>query len=74
MLLGDAAIMNRLPGRTTGINPLDGSFLFEDVLAGEWELDIYYIVGGFDLRYVHTEPILIEGEEVVPVDIAIQLE
>lgn len=74
MQLGDAAIMNRLPGRTTGINPLDGSFLFEDVLAGEWELDIYYIVGGFDLRYVHTEPILIEGEEVVPVDIAVQLE
>lgn len=70
---GDAAIVNRMPGRTTGINPLDGSFLFEDVTPGEWELDIYYIVGGFDLRYLQSEPILIEGDEVVPVDIAVQL-
>ena len=51
----------------------DGSFVFEDVQPGEWQMDVLY-TQGFQARYVHSEFIVVTGEEeVIPVELSISL-
>lgn len=63
---GQVVNMDELVGSmSTMVNPLGGSFVFEDVPTGEWQLDIYYIQFGRGVRYVYSSIIEISGEQPV---------
>lgn len=67
--LGETVDVTQLLGQSVGINPA-GSFLMEDVMPGEWQLDIFYFEMGIgnplEVRYVHSEFINVEQGEVLP--------
>lgn len=75
IVLGETAQMDQLiGGMNTMVNPLGGSFIFEDVQPGEWQVDVFYVQFGSGVRYVHTELITITGEQqVVPLDLNVQM-
>jgi hypothetical protein len=72
--LGETVEVTQLLGQSVGINP-GGVFLMEDVMPGEWQLDIYYFEMGvgnpLEVRYVHSEYIQIEQGEVLPLVLTI---
>lgn len=72
--LGETVDVTELLGQSVGINPA-GQFVMEDVMPGEWQLDIFYfelgIVNPLEVRYVHTEFIQVEQGEVLPLTLDI---
>lgn len=70
--LGQTVDVTQLMGQSVGINPV-GTFVMEDVMPGEWQLDIYYFELGInnplEVRYVHSELIQVEQGQVLPLDI-----
>ncbi|HOV33464.1 MAG TPA: hypothetical protein PLX23_08890, partial [Candidatus Hydrogenedens sp.] len=63
---GQVVNMDELVGSmSTMVNPLGGTFVFEDVPTGEWELDIYYVQFGRGVRYVYSTVIVVKGDEPV---------
>jgi len=71
--LGQTVQMNQLVGGwNTLINPLDGGFVLEDIPPGEWQLDIFFMEFAIGVRYMHSEIITVQGEEVLPLDITIK--
>lgn len=67
--LGETVDVTQLLGQSVGINPA-GNFIMEDIMPGEWQLDIYYFEMGvgnpLEVRYVHSEFIQVEQGEVLP--------
>lgn len=67
--LGETVDVTQLLGQSVGINPA-GGFIMEDIMPGEWQLDIYYFEMGvgnpLEVRYVHSEFIQVEQGEVLP--------
>lgn len=67
--LGETVDVTRLMGQSVGIDP-GGTFIMEDVMPGEWQLDIYYfelgVANPLEVRYVHSEFIQVEQGEVLP--------
>ena len=67
--LGETVDVTQLMGQSVGIGPA-GGFLMEDIMPGEWQLDIYYFELGvgnpLEVRYVHSEFIQVEQGEVLP--------
>ncbi|NLN93607.1 MAG: hypothetical protein GX130_09920 [Candidatus Hydrogenedens sp.] len=72
--LGETVDVTELLGQSVGINP-GGQFVMEDVMPGEWQLDIYYfelgIINPLEVRYVHSEFIEVEQGEVIPLTLEI---
>lgn len=63
---GQVVNMDELVGSmSTMVNPLGGTFVFEDVPTGEWQLDIYYVQFGRGVRYVYSTVIVVRGDEPV---------
>lgn len=67
--LGEMVDVTQLMGQSVGIDP-GGSFIMEDVMPGEWQLDIYYfelgVANPLEVRYVHSEYIQVEQGDVLP--------
>ncbi len=67
--LGETVDVTRLMGQSVGIDP-GGTFIMEDVMPGEWQVDIYYfelgVANPLEVRYVHSEFIQVEQGEVLP--------
>lgn len=67
--LGETVDVTQLMGQSVGVGPA-GGFLMEDIMPGEWQLDIYYFELGvgnpLEVRYVHSEFIQVEQGEVLP--------
>ncbi len=72
---GQVVNMDELVGSmSTMVNPLGGTFIFEDVPTGEWQLDIYYVQFGRGVRYVYSTIISVKGEEpVMNIDCMVRL-
>ena len=67
---GEIVDITELTGQSAGIAPT-GDFLLEDVLQGEWQVDIYYLEFGapgtlVGARYMHSELVTVEGQDVIP--------
>ena len=73
--LGATVNLDQLAGQSTGI-AATGEFVLEGVPRGEWAVDIYYLdfggSSGFGARYVHSEPLMIEGQESMQLDIQVR--
>jgi hypothetical protein len=74
--LGETASLGDLAGQNTAISAT-GNFEMDNVSMGEWQIDIYYIELGapgnpFAARFVHSEPLVVEGQEEIPLQIMVQ--
>ena len=71
--LGEMVAITQLSGQSSGIDP-SGIFSLEDIEPGEWQLDIYYFEATpLEIRYMHTELVVVTGEEdVIPLEVIIQ--
>ncbi len=67
--LGETVDVTQLMGQSVGIDP-GGVFIMEDIMPGEYQLDIFYfelgVANPLEVRYVHSEFIQVEQGEVLP--------
>ncbi len=73
--LGDFVNVDQVLGNSTGVDS-SGYFEFDNVPAGDWQLDIYYFEASASLmssmRYVHTEIVSVSHEDTdLTLDIAL---
>lgn len=74
--IGSSVTMEQLSGQSASISPT-GEFLFEGVLQGEWQLDIFYLdLGGtngmFSARYVQSQPVTTGGQDSIQLDVQVR--
>ncbi len=74
--IGSSVSLEQLSGQSASISPT-GEFVFEGVLQGEWQVDIFYLdLGGtngmFSARFVQSQPVSTAGQASIPMNVQVR--